>query len=107
MLPVNYALVVRALDIELRALARLFWRPLLAAATMYAAVTWLLDALPIGVGNPLVRLVIAAVAGAALYFTIVFFLWSLAGRPAGAETLVQQRLSRAKNAPPAAAPAKE
>jgi O-antigen/teichoic acid export membrane protein len=107
MLPVNYALVIRALDIELRALARLFWRPVLAAAVMYAVVTWLLGSLPHGLSNPLLRLVIAGFTGAALYFASVFFLWSLAGRPAGAETLVLQRLGRAKNAPPAAAPAKE
>ena len=109
MLPLNYTLVVRALDIEGRAIVRLLWRPLLAAAAMYAVVTSLLAALPQSpaFGNQLLRLIVAATSGATLYFAIVYLLWTMAGRPEGAERLVLQRLGRTKDNAQTGSPAKE
>jgi len=87
MLPVTFAVVLRTLDLPVRAVLAIVWRPLLAAATMFLVVKLAIH----GVAStaPLHTLVLALLSAVGLgvltYGAAVALLWRLSGRPAGAE----------------------
>jgi lipopolysaccharide exporter len=94
LMPVNYAILLRKLELGAGAVLKVVWRPILAGAGMYAAVAtfcaWT------GVSGSTVRdllyLLSAVALGAAVYVAAVSALWLLAGRPAGAERILLDRL---------------
>ncbi|MBD3893565.1 lipopolysaccharide biosynthesis protein [Hydrogenophaga sp.] len=70
-------------------LLRTFYRPVLAGAVMALVLLWLQSALALPV---LFVLLIKCTAGALLYVFCILALWLLAGRPAGGEAFIMQRL---------------
>jgi lipopolysaccharide exporter len=89
LLPLNATLVARALGVTGRQLLASVWRPLLAAALMYAVVVLALppiDTAALTAGRALVLLAIFVPLGAATYIAATLSIWMVCGRPAGAET---------------------
>jgi PST family polysaccharide transporter len=91
-LMVNYAKLFRLIELDPKVLLRRVWRPLVAGASMWAA----LYAIQHGQGSPsgsiaaAVELAVLGIAGLAGYAAFVAAAWRRAGRPAGAEsTLVE------------------
>jgi O-antigen/teichoic acid export membrane protein len=84
-LAVWFATLRRILGIPLRDLGARIYRPLVAGATMYAAVLVLRPLLPQGA---LAGLVTTIVVGAALFTGCLFGAWHLARRPRGAESFI-------------------
>ena len=93
-LPVYVAIVSSTLKISPFDITRVLWRPLIAAAAMYFAVTVTVDPNAL---NSFGRLVLGVLLGALVYFSSVLGLWFLAKRPPGIETelfkLVRSRFS--------------
>lgn len=94
MLPVNKWLLNRCLQLPLRALLAQVWRPLVAALLMAAALYAFKRALPVAHGTTglLATLLACVVLGGLLYAAACEALWRSAGRPAGAEQVVRQKL---------------
>jgi lipopolysaccharide exporter len=96
--PINYTVLLRQLKMAPSAVVAVMWRPLIAGATMYAVVraysSWA------GTGGSLaqdmLRLVAAIAIGASVYVALIATLWLLAGRPAGAERILLNRLRPAR-----------
>jgi O-antigen/teichoic acid export membrane protein len=94
-LPVNYAIVLRQLQLPLSALLRQLWRPAIAAAAMFATLRLLVSALPNSAGGLLdaLMLVLLVGTGATVYFALITLLWFVCGRPEGAERATLDRLA--------------
>ena len=87
--PLNYALMLRHLELPLYRVLALFWRPAVGTAVMYVATLKVSAGLPVSLG----ALLAAITFGASVYAVVVVLLWWLAGRPAGPEkTLVDKFL---------------
>jgi hypothetical protein len=89
LLPLNATLVARAVGVTARQLLATAWRPLLAAAIMYGVTVLAqpgIDAATLTAGRALMRLAIYVPLGAATYIVAELSIWSLCGRPAGAES---------------------
>ncbi len=85
--PVNFGLVLRMLNLGVRPLLSVLWRPFVAAACMAAAV---LGAFPLestrATSLDNLWAMLAAIAlGAVVYAITIAMLWFATGRPAGAE----------------------
>jgi len=98
LLPVNIMLVVRTLGVTARQLLAKVWRPLLAATVMYG-VTMLaqpaIDTDTLTTARALALLVLFVSLGAITYTIVILTIWSLCGRPAGAEaTLLDEAVRR-------------
>jgi lipopolysaccharide exporter len=92
-LPVCYVILFRTTPIRFADTWRPLWRPLSAAALMYALLKPLSDAWAVpGTWAALPRLMLLAVLGAVVYAGSVGLLWWLSGRPAGAEQTLLQKL---------------
>lgn len=92
MLPVYLACLVREIDLELRQIVAVCWRPCCAAIGMYFCVQWL-----VATGWPVdapraARLGIAIAAGVVCYVTFNGALWVVCGRPEGPERMALRRL---------------
>lgn len=72
------------------------WRPVLGVSVMYAAVRYL-DTL-VATQPSLLRLIFDSISGALVYAAVVLLTWRLAGRPAGAEQFVLERVTRSLGA---------
>jgi lipopolysaccharide exporter len=87
MFNVNFRFVTRALGVAPTALFRVAHRPVIAVLAMMVVV-WVLDASllpgPEAIVAP-IHLITATVTGAAVYVGTLAALWTLAGRPSGAE----------------------
>jgi lipopolysaccharide exporter len=87
--PVNYYLLLPRIGLQWRVFLSRLWRPPLAAATMWFAVS-----LYIGAGSSVARdvlhLAIAVSIGICSYCGVLGCLWLLSGRPAGAERLLTE-----------------
>jgi len=92
-LPLTYLETRRAVNLPLRSLFGLLWRPVLGAALMYLAIKTLH---PAGMDWTVLRLLSDIAVGAGTYGVLVLGLWLLSGRPDGAESacldLVGKRL---------------
>jgi lipopolysaccharide exporter len=80
--PVNYAVIMRRLQLPLARMASILWRPVIATGVMYGVtVTWVgrSDAISFA-------LLVGAIAiGVASYGTVIALAWLLSGRPEGPE----------------------
>ena len=86
MLPVNLALVFRQLDVRIGQLLALIWRPLGASLIMLLAIRMLFsDEIPASTGAAISSLSAAVATGVVVYVCALLALWSLVGRPEGAE----------------------
>jgi O-antigen/teichoic acid export membrane protein len=85
-LPVNLALVFRQLDVRIGQLLALIWRPLGASLIMLLAIRMLFsDEIPASTGAAISSLSAAVATGVVVYVCALLALWSLVGRPEGAE----------------------
>src|SRR3954466_3251748 len=94
LLPLNATLVARVLGVTARQLLATVWRPLLAAAIMYAAIVLAqpaIDPATLTAGGSLVLLAIYVPLGAATYIAVELAAWLLCGRPSGPETILLQQ----------------
>lgn len=94
--PLPFVLVSlsRLIDLSLRDLHSITWRPLLSTAMMVSVVlVWLSSAAPAsGIFNsPLFLLVSSVMLGAVTYAVAIVSSWLLAGRPPGPEAYVVER----------------
>jgi O-antigen/teichoic acid export membrane protein len=99
-LPVQLSILNWALGMAPILWLRRVWRPVAAATAMHLAVTALMIALP-AAGTGIESALQAAVViggGALCYVVVVLVLWWLAGRPAGPERLLIERLARMRGA---------
>jgi O-antigen/teichoic acid export membrane protein len=87
--PVMLYLAMRLLQIPARAMLAVLWRPLAAAAVMAAAVVMAHPHLP---ASSLLRLPLDAGIGAAVYGFVLYGLWAISGKPAGAERILATTL---------------
>jgi O-antigen/teichoic acid export membrane protein len=94
-LPVNYFIVLRQLALPFGAVATQLWRPLVAAALMFAAVHSLVGRLPPPGENlgGVLQLLGCVAVGAATYLATLIALWFVSGRPQSAERAVWDRAS--------------
>lgn len=88
MIPASLGVVLRMLQISVGAFLAAVWRPIVAAAAMYAGVWRLLKMFPAAQSTleALPQLVGAVALGAAIYVASVLGLWALCGKPTGAES---------------------
>ena len=85
MLPVMFILLRRAIDLRLRSIAAVLWRPLAAAGVMAGVATALhqsLAELP-----PYAQLAILAPVATVTYIAVLLLLWWAVGKPRSAETM--------------------
>jgi O-antigen/teichoic acid export membrane protein len=98
LLPVNVWLVVRTLGVTARQLLAKVWRPLLAVAVMYGVTVLVqpsIDVTTLTAARALALLAIFVPLGAITYVTVTLAIWTLCGRPPGAETtLLEQAVRR-------------
>lgn len=95
MMPINYAVICRVLQINATQLLRAVWRPYVSVAVM-AAVCSLIDpgsAAPAAASEAAIRLFELIVVGASTYAVSVMSLWWLVGRPEGGEQYLLDQLS--------------
>ena len=87
MFVVNLAVVVGTVHVSRGELLEASWRPIVATLVMAAAVLALAPLLPgdASLSAAFVRLAVESLAGLVSYVLALWSLWSLAGRPAGAE----------------------
>ena len=95
MSPVNFVIVSRLLQIPVSEYLRRAWRPVVAAAAMFWAVSALVSQwLPHAWGSRGVGLLLCAVVfGGLVYSGAVTILWTIAGRPGGPERFLFDRAS--------------
>lgn len=90
MIPASLGVVLKMLRIPVLDLLRVVWRPIAAAAVMYAGVARCLQLFPSYTTSAaaLPGLISAVTVGAAIYLSMVVALWLLCGKPDGAERIV-------------------
>jgi lipopolysaccharide exporter len=82
--PFLYFVTLRALQLPLRRLVALWWRPAIATAAMYLGVRTAVGWVP----TPSLAALLLVIAGGALgYGAVIVILWFAAGRPAGPEKM--------------------
>lgn len=89
-LPYAMSITRRLLNFRWRQLIFVIWRPVVSVTAMYASVRYLHGLLDIDL--PVLRLFIESGFGAIVYSALLLLLWSLNGRPPGAETYCLERL---------------
>jgi O-antigen/teichoic acid export membrane protein len=94
-LPLQLVIIRAVLGLQPMLWLRRVWRPALAATLMHLAVTALLIGMPVRAFFLDCMLLLAVVVGAgvACYVGVVVGLWIVAGRPAGPERYIIDRLS--------------
>jgi hypothetical protein len=89
-MPISYIVMFRTLRLRFREFLGVVWRPLASAVVLASAILLQLRFWPVDttdLGLTVVRLSMIVVGGAALYFGLVGSLWSLSGKPLGAEAI--------------------
>jgi O-antigen/teichoic acid export membrane protein len=97
LLPLNATVVARTLEVNGWELLTKVWRPLLAAAVMYAVIMLTQppdDAAPLTTLRALSLLAAFVPLGGLTYAVAVLALWGLCGRPAGAEATLLELAAR-------------
>ena len=84
-MPLNYALVLRLLDLSVGRLCAVIWRPAVAAAAMAIALRFMIEHW--GLQPSVLGLAESIAAGAVVYTAALLTLWVCSGRPAGPEQL--------------------
>lgn len=91
-LPLNYGLLMRRLELKLRDVLAPMWRPLLACVTMYYVLRHFIAG-----DDPTFRdawgLLAAIGLGMFVYAATIALVWLLAGRPNGAERMIATRIA--------------
>jgi O-antigen/teichoic acid export membrane protein len=95
MMPVSHVIACRALHLSIMSIIGRLWRPMLAGMAMFAAVSPLVARVEAYQSSfQLLPWLLAAVAfGAFVYLSLLAFIWLMAGRPIGAESLLLNELS--------------
>lgn len=88
-LPTNYALALKQLQLPASAIITALWRPILSAAVMFFAVRTVVDFLP---GHEVFRLLAGIAAGVVVYLVTLILLWRLSGAGPGAERAIFDRI---------------
>jgi O-antigen/teichoic acid export membrane protein len=88
--PLNYLLLLTALQITAVDFCRVLWRPAVAAGVMAALLTWGDGVYHVEAEFPgnVIDLLLMVAYGAAIYTGLVLLLWRLSSSPAGAEAFV-------------------
>jgi O-antigen/teichoic acid export membrane protein len=96
MVPVNLTIVFRRLELGFMDFIRVFWRPLLAGISMFLAVAGMERYMGFGHDTWMMLIALAGLVcfGAATYVLIVLVLWTLSGRPDGAERALLAQAAR-------------
>ncbi|MGH8769607.1 MAG: lipopolysaccharide biosynthesis protein [Burkholderiales bacterium] len=92
MLPLAYGIVMRILELKLRQILKVLWRPLVSAFVMYFAVRALSWPESDQFVEHLVEMIALTGAGFSVYVTLIFALWKFSGSPYGAEQLVLEKM---------------
>lgn len=89
---VDFALLLRVLNMGVLAVARVLWRPLLASLAMWGIVSMVdhLAGATVTTLQSFARLILLVGTGAVTYCALVTLLWLAAGRPEGAEKVLQR-----------------
>ena len=89
MIPASLGVILRMLEIRIHQFGREVWRPIVAATLMYVAVRAYLNSVPSPSASlaALPSFLTALALGAAVYGGAVLALWSLSGKPKGAERI--------------------
>jgi O-antigen/teichoic acid export membrane protein len=95
--PINITWVLRAIDLRYTGLIAVIWRPLVAAAVMYAVVelarrSWHVTTF----FEQLQQTLVVVTLGAVVYALVILGLWRLRSCPAGAEEYVLEKLQLTK-----------
>jgi hypothetical protein len=95
--PITFTLVLRAIDLRYAGFLTAVWRPLVAAAIMYAVVqlarrSWHVETFL----EQLQQALVLVLLGAIVYTSAVLALWRLSSCPAGAEEYVLEKLQITK-----------
>jgi O-antigen/teichoic acid export membrane protein len=86
--PVTYSILVRTTPIRWGDFVRSTWRPMVAAALMYALVRVAAFSTLLAPLGTVTRIAACAALGVISYAVTVWILWQLSGRPRGAETMM-------------------
>lgn len=94
MVPCNYAVLMRQIDLSWKRMAALLWRPVIGALLLVPMLTFAQTVwpAPAQVWEAILRLLLLVLLGAVSYATIVWGLWRLSGSTAGGEQYLVQRL---------------
>ncbi len=92
--PVNYAVLLRKLELPAHRVLSVFWRPVSACVLMYFAARATATLMQ-GRAPSVIALLLAVASGAGTYALTIALLWRLAGSPPGPESSV---LARARGA---------
>jgi lipopolysaccharide exporter len=99
-LPTNYAVALRQLELPAAVIVKALWRPVVASAAMFFAVRALLGVLP---DVQIIRLLAGVAAGVVVYLSTLVLLWRLSGAGASAERAILDRCQEwlgARRSPP-------
>ncbi|HYM34443.1 MAG TPA: oligosaccharide flippase family protein, partial [Steroidobacteraceae bacterium] len=90
MLPVSLWLVFRTLELPAREFFANAWRPIVAAATMFVGVRFLVptDAVHLTSSDAFGTIAVCVSVGVVTYVGMVVALWMFCGRPSGAESAI-------------------
>ena len=94
-LPLSFTSICRALDLRLRQLAAQFWRPVLAAALMFATLKTFVPAIDVATTSSAKAAALLAVyipLGALTYCGGLAVLWFASRKPAGAEAMILRQI---------------
>ena len=93
MIPISMGVTLRLLKLSVLDFLAVIWRPLAAAAVMYAVVQWFIGLEPASSETLVLALQLAraVLLGAVIYVGLVMGLWVLCGKPAGAERMALER----------------
>ena len=98
--PIQFAVIVRMLNLKTQKLIAVFWRPLIATAVMLFTVRLLIENMPQpeGISVEIIHLILVIFVGIVTYTISVLFLWKITNAPEGAETaiigLLKQRIMK-------------
>jgi lipopolysaccharide exporter len=92
----TYVILIRMTPIRVSDVLGPTWRPLIACATMFVALGWLVPPAAQGdsLTGSLATLAIGSSVGAAIYLVVLYALWFVCGRPNGSEASALELIYR-------------
>jgi O-antigen/teichoic acid export membrane protein len=90
MAPINYALLTRLLQLRLRDIIAVVWRPILSSIAMVGVIIvikniWIPDG---SISSLIVNLVVLVLTGCVVYIGVILLSWRSCGSPKGGELMV-------------------